>query len=612
MKKVVFTSFFVIIFSSLSAQILDDSTKLVYSLETVRLIKQRNLFLNDTTGIHPDSSSKKFYLLDKNQKSEWLSQDLGNMGTASRTVLFPERKTIWKEFGNRAFDLYKINADSVAYYHTFSPYTTLNYLQNNRGAVRIRFTQSQNISPRWNITFDVNRLASSKQISAGSVREARLIDGWNFVASSYYLSKNKKYSLLANFNHFNHKQIEQGGIQDLNDAFLVSEITQSQAFLTDAFSREFSNSWNLFHQYRISKGFDVFHEASYQRNKFTYLDAAFQTNVPNYGLIFDSTKTFSDTLSHVRRNYLLQSKQGIKGYYKGFLTNIYLKNQLFTIKNDSNNLENRFTDVILGGEINLELNKGKQSLRVLSELNFTNGGGLLLEGNLKIKALHATYRLVTAPQDYIFQRFENSLLSWNNDFKNQTIQQFYASYHLNVKNVQIQPIFQGKVISNLLYFNENALPRQDSATFTVFTAGGRVGYQFKKWEAENFFLLSNSQSDKFLMPRVINNTTIAYNFKLKEDFILKVGVKGYYRSSYYATAYQPLTQQFYLQNTRKVWGKYILDAFGTFNVKKVKVALQYNYLNLRGNKAGAFMETTPNYVAMRSSFHIAIDWPLFD
>ena len=85
------------------AQILDDSTKQVYGPKSVSYILEKDVQKNYTTEYHPDTTLNLFFKSDILVKDNWLHQDLGNIGTASKPILFRENTDPATKLGYNSF-----------------------------------------------------------------------------------------------------------------------------------------------------------------------------------------------------------------------------------------------------------------------------------------------------------------------------------------------------------------------------------------------------------------------------------------------------------------------------------------------------------------------------
>lgn len=608
MKKfVVFITVFLPYF--VEAQIIDDSTKQIYGLFSVRFFKKEKIALNDTNFVSPDSSISTFNAISKNEAQYWQYQDLGNWGTASMPLFHQLSATITTQIGYSAFDLYKTHPDSIKYYRTYSPYTSLKYTQNNRGLALFQFIHSQNISPRLNITLDVDRLASSKQIGAGSYRERRLVDGWKTTLSSNYYSKNKKYNFLANFNHFNFKQIEQGGIDYpyMLDNLKMDSVKYFSGRIADAVSREFNNSLEVYHQKNIGKGFDLYQQANYSWNKYVFLDGNTVENLETG--VYPQANKYTDTINVLYRHSVVQHLLGIRGYYKGFLSNLYARQQLVGIKKDAVALTTSIFDFIIGGNSQIKV-KNWGLLVAQVELNPIEGN-LLIDGKLKVSSLTVHYTFLREPIEIFKRIYESQIYNWNIATLNKPISnQLRVDYGLVYKRLKVTPAINYQLLDNYIYYDATSAISQTSAPFSNIRFEVFSKLNLKNWYFENFTQYAQtSNAAIYRFPEFSTYFNVNYQFVYAKVLPLTIGLDVYYKTKYLANAYNPALQQFYLQDKTYIWGKPVANVYTKLMINKVKLGVIYNFANQFISKN---YYTTPFYPGMRSSFVIKADWPLFD
>ena len=150
MKRVLYILAFLLTTLKVSAQIVDDSTVLVYGPTTSKYIFEKDLKHSDTlyhfidTTIY-DAENFEF-------KKKWARNyyDLGNNGTALNPVFYEIPKQIGRTTGFSAYDPYEKTADQVKYYDTKSPFMDLYVGFGGVGRNIVDFSFSRNVNPRFN------------------------------------------------------------------------------------------------------------------------------------------------------------------------------------------------------------------------------------------------------------------------------------------------------------------------------------------------------------------------------------------------------------------------------------------------------------------------------
>ncbi|WP_143774203.1 putative porin [Niastella vici] len=127
------------------------------------------------------------YDFSKRINVPWYHVNLGNLGTASRSLLFePKMKAGW-DHGFHAFDIYNLTVQDARFYNTTRPYAELNYLLGSKSEQLIRLMHTQNLKPNWNMAFEY------RLINAPGFFQNQNTNHNNYRFTSWYQSKNKRY-----------------------------------------------------------------------------------------------------------------------------------------------------------------------------------------------------------------------------------------------------------------------------------------------------------------------------------------------------------------------------------------------------------------------------------
>ncbi|MFN3850704.1 MAG: putative porin [Spirosomataceae bacterium] len=600
-----------------TAQILDDSTKQVYSLRTVKYILEDDILNNRQKFYHPDSLLNEFHLHNFILKSGWLYQDLGNEGTAYKSIFYNAPEQIGRQLGFDVFTNYAFDARAIKYFNTKSPYTNMNYIQNGRGTTRLHFTHSQNITERLNATLDVRRLKSSKQYGAPRTREDVLVDNWAFNFSTNYETKNKKYVILANYNHFNHAPNEQGGIQALDGGLLSADTLgrnykQFLSRLASASSREWWNDLHVYHQYVWRNGLQFYHVLDYRKSINYYTDADMSdslASVAYYGNIIPENRP--DTLFQALTYRLFENKFGVKGFYKGFNYRLHLRQRLYNYKTNYGEINNLKLqpETLVGGWASYYFPDSVR--KAFAEVEF----GTNLDYSVKVEyvspRIKAGFFQIVSPSNLIQNRFYSPLLEWDNSFRNTFSNNIYASTELRKGKLTLIPNGQYSIITNYIYYDTDLKPKQTSEAINILKLGLTAELRLKKWTFYNQLFVTTNTKDKYIrIPLIANNLRISYDILYAKVLKIHTGIEVYYKSAYYADNYNPLIRQFHLQNQQKVWGYPVVDAFADLMVNKVRLFFKYNHLNNLAFSTNYY--TTPTYPGLSGTLNMGVNWPLFD
>ncbi|GAB2774120.1 putative porin [Rhabdobacter roseus] len=607
---------------NMGGAVLDDSTKTIYGPQTTLHFYEEDILNNrDSLRFRVDTLLDNFHRWTYLDRALNRLVDLGNLGTATRPVFYQGRDEVGAQLGFRAYDPYAIQPEEVKYHDTRSPYTDMTYIAGGRGQNILRFGFNQNVNPRLNVGFRLQRFTSNKQYgtysSLGS--ESNLAQNWNFLLHTNYFSANKKYTLLAHFRHLNHQVKEQGGL--IPDSTAAGGLDlfnyEGPARLDDqARSWERRNVYHLYHQYRLANGFQLFQTLDYRRVINRYTDPSPLQGVTNGiypGILFDSTSATYQQVDYK----LLENRIGIKGTFSGFTYRAYMRNRLYSMQgtyNLTDSVQGRyrtshFEKVILGLWLSYYLKDSTQHLTAEGE--HLIGRDFRLKGELATRWFRAGYHTSFWSPDLLMERYVSNHVRWENNFTLTGANTLYGSIPIKVRHLELEPTLQYQLITRYLYYDTLGLPRQLNGSFSVLRLGGTFSWSQNKWNAfaMGYYTVS-SNSDVLRIPALFANAQISYDFTYAKVLFIRAGVAVHYRSAYLADAYLPLTQQFHIQNDFRVDQYAVADVFATFRIKRVRVFLKMSHVN--EGLLGPGYYTTPGYLGLRRTFGFGLSWPLFD
>ena len=158
----------------------------------------------DTSGLRDFDSV--LYDFSKKITIPWYHVTLGNLGTASRSLLFePMMKSGWDP-GFHAYDIYNLTVADARFYNSTRPYAELNYMLGSRSEQFIRLMHTQNLRPNWNMAFEY------RLINSPGFFQNQNTNHNNYRFTSWYQSKNKRYQNFVVIVGNKLQSAENGGI----------------------------------------------------------------------------------------------------------------------------------------------------------------------------------------------------------------------------------------------------------------------------------------------------------------------------------------------------------------------------------------------------------------
>ncbi len=594
--------------------VLDDSTQMIYGPSTALHFYEDDILNNrDSTRYRLDTSLTYVHRWTFLDQAWNRIVDLGNYGTATRSRYYQPHQQVGAQLGFRAYDPYAVSSEEIKYYDTRSPLTEMAYVLGGRGRNLLRFGFNQNITKSLNMGFRVQRFTSNKQYGtfSASRSESNLVSNWNFVFQTSYFSTNKKYTLLANYNHLNHQVKEQGGALNAIDTL---EYEAPARLADNARSWERRHVFHVYQQYKLANGFQLFQQGEYTNVIDRFEDpnpVLSETNGVYRQILYDSSSTFQGIYYR-----LFDTKLGIKGNFSGFNYRAYYRPRIFRTVNEYNDSDStrgtyrqsRFENIV-GVWLSYYLKDSTQHL--IAEGEHSLGRDFLLRANLSTRWFRAGYQTSFWSPDLIMQRYESNHLRWANNFNLSGANTIYGALPIKTGKVQFTPELQYHLVSNYLYYDTAAVAQQFSGSFSLLRIGAKFSGQSKRFavKGEGYYTI-NSNTDVIRIPALFLSGELTFDFVYAKVLFVQLGVAAYYRSTYLADAYMPLTQQFYLQNDLPVNNYAVADAFATLRINRVRLLLKMSHINQGLGVPGYY--TTPRYLGLQRTFSFGVFWPLFD
>lgn len=619
--------------------IIDDSTKNIYGPTTTRFILEPDVFNNRRKSYTVDTVLGEGHRYNFVQRNQNRYQDLGNLGTALRPVFYEAPTQIGAQTGYYVYAPYQFQTDQIRYFNTRSPFTRLYLALGGRDQNILGFDFTQNVTPRWNLGFNLQRFTSTKQFGtsgATSDPQKYAAQNWGFVAHSNYQSKNDKYTLLLHFNHMNQASADQGGVlptvrpgrSDLLDyagqarLYGVGGRSGGTGNRAGPGTREIHNDFHVYQQYKLAEGFQLYDRLDVKRqiNGFDDYNLAENQRISQFypQIRYDSTRTAQDVRSLIVENYA-----GIKGDYKAFnyRTFLHVRNYsqtgTYNFPLDTNNLDrpnptyqNKGTEIYVGGWLGYYFPDSTSF--ATAELEYLLGGGFRLAGRIESKLFTAGYTSVLAEPTLLQRRYRSNHFEWDKtrEFGLRGTQHLYGLLNLKAGKVTLNPGLDYSLLTNYTYF-DSLQPVQFEGGINILRTG--LGYSFQRGKfsvsGQGYYTLV-SRADLLRQPRLFINTRLQYELLYAKVLYIQTGIDLHYKSAYFADAYMPVTQQFYLQNRQKVEGDIVADVFANLRVNRVRLFVKLAYLNQGFLSPGYYV--TPGFLSQRRSLGFGVDWYLFD
>ncbi len=595
--------------------LLNPEEKKGYGPQSTRFTYEENFKFNDIVFFSPDTLPENIHRFNDLAQQDFLIQNLGNIGTALRSLPWDPSIQTGVASGYSAFDEFYTTSDEIRYFDTRSPYTEIkaDFGGGGRAKTSVLFTFNDSIN--FNIGASYKSIRADKQLAylQRGDRHVKSTD-WN-VFGFLRPKKLPKYLLLFNMTQFVHEVDEQGGIVDaaaVRPDTTDWEYRLENVILDDATSSDKRGGVHIYQQFDLDSIFQLYHSGSYNQQLVRYYDEYDLSTSDSLLYTTGTTGLASDTINERTTFTEILNEVGFKGRTKKFSYTLNYKNRLLTNSVARTGQKMKETENFLGGTLRQQITP-KIFLKASGEYSFL--GNYSLVGNFASSFFVAEYKRVSRRPTFLERAYTGQQQVWENSFSNEVSDNFFGEIRVKSGRLEVQPFTRFNIITNHIFFNEQKRPEQAGSEIVILTPGVNLRYQagprltFKN--STYYTSVSGGSAEKYVMPEWINTFQVAYRNSLFEGKMqIQTGIDVHYRSSYFAKGYDPVTQQYHLQTVDKLDDMVQADLFFNFKVRSFRVFAKFNHINQGLLSDGYYI--TPWYPGMRSTIDLGIHWLFFD
>jgi hypothetical protein len=601
-----------------------DSTHVSFFYSDFETLGNLNLHQNDTaiTG---------FQNFDMLYKHDRFFATLGNFGQNYRSLTpFSSMIKSGFDYGIHNFDQYLYQNDSVKYYKVFKTYTELTYTQGAKKEQNFHAVFSRNIYRSLNLGFDFHVMSSPGAYSRQGTNHI------NFVLTSQFFTKNKRYGIIANMTINRLRNYENGGLKydsifeenlETNRSVIPVNLASAQNRIreTGFFMKNYLDlSRHVKNEKDSIPGTSGIPELGRLTYAFQYNRQIqnFMDNQPDSGFfpppVLDTVHTY-DSLTvkkiindvvwsnpsfkpnrqlrvfqleaGIRQQYSEVSMHGVRDFFLQFIPHGKI---IFT---PFSSLKLEATgDYVFG-----DYNEGDLSLRV--KLSTTLGSQLKNGGTISLTG------------DYIFQqpgwfytRYTGNSYQWDTSWHKQGLISggFNYSFKFFETGVNISRI------SNFIYLDSLSLPRQYQSQFGYLQCYLNGILDFWKFKLKAQLVYHTIQGTTVLrLPSFMGNVEFYFTQELFNGAAtLQPGLNIFYNTSYYADSYNPAIRSFYLQDKKEIGNYAYMDVFINLKIQRARFFFTYTHFN--AGFMGRSYYTTPDYPMQDGAFKFGVAWRFHD
>lgn len=611
-------SFFVFFLAfQLSAQLTDDSTKLVYGPHTVKFTSESMIKNNlDDRYSHPDTTVylfEKYDIVDRMNRS---FQSLGFLGSPLFDLSYGLPEEPGQLFGFSAYDKYWRSIDDIKYYDTKSPFMDVSVTLGGQRRSKIDFAYSRNVNEHWNLGFDLNRITADKQIGAEALGD-RSVESASFDIYTHYENEEKPYAVTFSYTSLKHQVADIGGVLVAENATRADyfQYSTSDTQLDDAQTIDQRNRIHVYHQYKLGSGFQLYHQADVTNQSYSFTDFSTDDIGDKYANYYPQFLLNTDTTQERAYYRSVVNEAGLKGDIKGAFYRFYAKRRVLSY-DYKEALEVRRGENYVGTYLRFDW---KNKFAVIGNGELSDVGAYQLKGQLKSTLLSVSYTSMRSLPSFIVESYSGNHHEWDNTFKPTFSNHLEGSLLLKWLGIEVKPMLRIKTVNNLIYFNSDQEPAQVNGALLMNQAGGSLAFNFFRTNADEHFRVENqahvtqvsgAERSVVRLPALLYSGRLFWRGLWFQSAVpVEVGADVYVRTSYMGNQYSPVINQFYLQNDLNLDAYTAVDAFINMKIRSLRATFKWTHVNQRAND-GYF--ATPFYPGQKAIFDFSVTWLFFD
>lgn len=609
----------------------------IYNSKFVRYMN-RGIFKQNTETRPIDTTLNRLQNYNVLNQPERPTANLGNLGLAYRELLFQPSKQIGFDRGFHAFDIYRLNEDSLRYYRARSPFTSLYYVNGSKPEQIFRVIHSQNITKNWNFGGNYNR------IGARGIYQNQNADHLNASLFTWYESPNRRYNVFINGIFNTIKVMENGG--PLSDTLFTGTSSlgaQQETVKLGASSdptRQIikDKTFYIAQSYYLGRIDTIVRDSASRvlptqrfSHAFTYnndLTSFYKNEADTYNVFPDTPNESnlvkdSTRVKHIRNefNYSFYLRGGSVKFIKNEMKlDLGLQHDIYKVEQMGNNRS--FSNTMLKGVIGYRFSdRVAINGNVNQVFQGRNIGDFLYEAEARFKLSKSlgTFVLGAYTQnrspEMTYEDLNYTYHKWQNNFDKTKVNNLSFSY------LNPQYRFYAKaeyfLMNDYLYldgtvFPNEVTPVQNGGAINMLKVTVGKKFRFGEFNLESFLAYQRSNAESILrVPEFYTYNSFYWGRKVfKGALNTNLGIDARMNSAYTASSYAINIAQFYNGPDVKFNSYPIIDIWARFGLKRANVFVRYDYANKGLFSKGSY--TVNRYPMPSSLFKYGVIWNFYD
>jgi hypothetical protein len=523
-----------------------------------------------------------------------------------------------------------VSKEDINYYKVPTPTSEILYRTGLQQGQVLETLFTLNFSERFNVGILYKGLRS-----LGNYRNSLASQG-NFRTVFSYQTKNNRYALRGHIATQDLMNQENGGLTTTSlDAFKNNDPNFSDRGRLDV-NLEGTETTLEGNRFYVEQDYKLFSSKDSIKNNFTNLKFGhvFTHETKSYNFTENTVNTaffgnaniatgFTDTVENKLINNQLFLEFNSKYILGTFRVNTGLTNYNYGYNAVLNSTINTITNpkikgsaVSFGGNWNAKI----KNFQLNTDVNLTPGSGRISGSNFYSEAIFKKDSVTTfkgsisinskSPNfNTILYQSAYDEYNWQNDaFKNSNTRNI--AFSMQSKLINLNASITN--IENYTYFDDTSKPQQSGENVTYLKIKVNNEFKFGKFALNNTLLFQQVSSGQnvFRVPNFVTRNTFYYSDFLFEGkpLFLQTGITFKYFSKYKANAFNPLLNEFTIQNSTEI-GYPTFDFFINAQVRRTRIYLKAENLSSMFLKKNYF--SAPNYPYRDYVIRFGLVWNWF-
>ncbi|TAF52307.1 MAG: hypothetical protein EAZ62_06035 [Sphingobacteriia bacterium] len=559
-------------------------------------------------------------------------QNLGNLGSAARSLVYQPLMKPGFDAGFHAFDVYGFSEANTRFYQTTRPYTELGYMIGTKAEQMVDLVHTQNRTPNFNVGLEYRFINAPGYLKNSNASQSSLR------ITTQFRSRNKRYGFFLVY--FSNKSgvSENGGVINrkrldslsLNDPFeLETRLGLSGAVNRNPFNTTVTtgnlyrkNQFLFRHQYDFGQRdslvtdsnvvrlfyprFRIEHTLRYGTEDYRFLDL--NTDTVRYQLFFNypiqtgTVLEFRDRWRNLQNEFSLISFPQKNNQSQFFKTGVSLQqvwgtidtntairlNNVFGTVEYRNRTRNQVWDIEAKADLFLSgFHAGDYAVWASLGRSLGKKSGWL---RLGMHQVNRSAAMLFRPESDFPLRNPGNYNKENNT-------KLFVRYELPQRDLVMGAELH--LTANYLYLDSFFVAQQESKLFQVLQV--YVSKKFKLAKHWNWYTEVHFQqaagNPPLQLPLLLTRNRIAFEGNFFTNLNLSTGLEFRYMSGFQPDNYSPFLGRYFYQQQNRIANRPDLHAFLHFRIKSFSAFVRAENLQTLGVTQNGFGFNTPNFPA---------------